>query len=300
MADSILNSFAKVNKDGTLTFNATRSQIGEILTSLGITSQAQIDSMSAGLMTTFGNLKTNSGTAFQEMKNKVVSELNDAGVKGNQTTGLFVSELISKYNTAKAQGGDAVAKLKDSVAADLETMQIVGGDKAKTLANDLVNSLNDGSGKGSVAISGLKASATGDLQQLATDAKTYIDEAGRNLSTGLHGTISVPRLRPRKEGIAGVAEAMLTSFSVIKELHEFGKGGIVAHPTIGLLAEKEPEAVIPLSRLEPVGAGETNITMNVALNSVSPEYDADKLADILSHKIARSANHASRVMRGRW
>jgi tetratricopeptide (TPR) repeat protein len=47
----------------------------------------------------------------------------------------------------------------------------------------------------------------------------------------------------------------------------FATGGIVTQPTIGLVGEAGAEAIIPLDRMDSVGSGTTNITVNMPVGS---------------------------------
>ena len=64
----------------------------------------------------------------------------------------------------------------------------------------------------------------------------------------------------------------------------FAEGGIVTGPTLGLIGEQGPEAVIPLDRLGGgSGVGATNVTVNVQ-GSVLAEYD---LAETIQNQLVR-------------
>ena len=61
-------------------------------------------------------------------------------------------------------------------------------------------------------------------------------------------------------------------------------GGIITAPTLGLVGEAGPEAVIPLDRLGTLGGGgSTNVTVNVQ-GSVLAEYD---LAETIQNQLVR-------------
>ena len=61
----------------------------------------------------------------------------------------------------------------------------------------------------------------------------------------------------------------------------FAKGGIVTGPTLGLIGEQGPEAVIPLNQMGSMGG--TNVTVNVS-GSVLTEYD---LAETIQNQLIR-------------
>lgn len=73
--------------------------------------------------------------------------------------------------------------------------------------------------------------------------------------------------------------------SVLPEIARLAKGGIVTKPTIGLVGEAGPEAVVPL-RGGLVGAGVGGITINITGNTfMSDEEAAENIGDMIIEKL---------------
>ena len=70
--------------------------------------------------------------------------------------------------------------------------------------------------------------------------------------------------------------------SVASFVTPMAEGGIVTRPTMGLVGEAGPEAIIPLDRLGSVGGG-TSVVVNVE-GSVLTEYD---LAETIQNQLIR-------------
>ena len=65
----------------------------------------------------------------------------------------------------------------------------------------------------------------------------------------------------------------------VKKILPFAKGGIVTGPTLGLIGEAGPEAVIPLDRLADVAGGGTTINISGALDPVSVARQIREILD---------------------
>jgi hypothetical protein len=58
----------------------------------------------------------------------------------------------------------------------------------------------------------------------------------------------------------------------VPDIHELARGGIVTGPTLALIGERGPEAVIPLSRM--TGGGGTTIVVNVTTTGLGADNPA--------------------------
>lgn len=70
---------------------------------------------------------------------------------------------------------------------------------------------------------------------------------------------------------------------------KFAEGGIVTGPTLGLLGEAGPEAVIPLDRLRGGGGG-TNITINLQGDFYTDDETAERFGDALARVLKNQLN----------
>ena len=66
----------------------------------------------------------------------------------------------------------------------------------------------------------------------------------------------------------------------------YGDGGRVTKPTFAIVGEKEPETIIPDSKLKYLGGN--NVTVNLTVEGgLSSDYDTDRLVERLSEKLAQ-------------
>lgn len=66
----------------------------------------------------------------------------------------------------------------------------------------------------------------------------------------------------------------------------YGDGGRVTRPTLAIVGEKEPETIIPDSKLKYLGGNSITVNMNVE-GGISSDYDTDRLVERLSEKLAQ-------------
>lgn len=100
----------------------------------------------------------------------------------------------------------------------------------------------------------------------------------------------------KKEGVlAGVEEFIFgdkgigrSGWETIKDAWPFAEGGVVTRPTLGLVGEAGPEAVIPLSKAG--GLGGTTVVVNVAGSVISERDLVDAVHTGLLAKQRRSGN----------
>jgi len=89
--------------------------------------------------------------------------------------------------------------------------------------------------------------------------------------------------------MSGQAALMATAQSHMAAAQAMEKGGIVNSPTLALIGESGPEAVVPLSRSGAAGLGSTqHITNHITLQigNISNEVDLDKVPEKVSEGIA--------------
>ena len=81
--------------------------------------------------------------------------------------------------------------------------------------------------------------------------------------------------------IAAQIAALAATWGVV--LPAFQHGGVVTRPTVGLIAERGPEAVIPLNRALPQGMAGNNVTINIE----GFVGDPDELTDMIVKRLRR-------------
>jgi len=65
---------------------------------------------------------------------------------------------------------------------------------------------------------------------------------------------------------------------------EFAKGGIVTQPTLAMVGEAGPEAIVPLNKMAGVGG----ITVNVTGNYIDSDYSAERIGDKIIQKLKKN------------
>lgn len=75
------------------------------------------------------------------------------------------------------------------------------------------------------------------------------------------------------------------SIPTIKEIPMLANGGIVMKPTLAMIGEAGPEAVIPLSRSKQAGAGLGGINITITGNTFLDERAAEKMGDMLINRL---------------
>lgn len=78
----------------------------------------------------------------------------------------------------------------------------------------------------------------------------------------------------------------INSISPFKNIPHLAKGGIVNSPTIAMIGEAGPEAVVPLDKMG--GMGTT--TININNPTVRDESDIRKLTDAISRELQKRGN----------
>jgi hypothetical protein len=174
---------------------------------------------------------------------------------------------------------DATQKVNDET---LLYSQIVSGAAADSeIYKDALKELNDA--KKEEADANQKVTDSYDAQRVAIEKliQAEIDLAAIKKSSGT--------------AVVAAAKTSMTktTAAVSKRLPAFASGGIITSPTVGLIGEAGPEAVIPLDQLGGMG-GNTYITVNAGMGTDGAEVgkqiiDAIKKAERRSGKVFASA-----------
>jgi len=156
-----------------------------------------------------------------------------------------------------AAGQDAGTAIADQL--------IAGGSAAITETNALVESTNAAAGK-----VGLNAAAK--WYQAGIDSATAI-------VNGIQGELDklTPKLMAKMDAIAAKMKRTVTIDVYVNERYNkiatslgipaMAEGGIVNKPTLALIGEAGPEAVVPLSKMNAGGGGDVNINVNGGLST---------------------------------
>jgi hypothetical protein len=156
-----------------------------------------------------------------------------------------------------AAGQDAGTAIADQL--------IAGGSAAITETNALVESTNAAAGK-----VGLNAAAK--WYQAGIDSATAI-------VNGIQGELDklTPKLMAKMDAIAAKMKRTVTIDVYVNERYNkiatslgipaMAQGGIVNKPTLALIGEAGPEAVVPLSKMNAGGGGDVNINVTGGLST---------------------------------
>lgn len=124
-------------------------------------------------------------------------------------------------------------------------------------------------------------SAAGSIRAVVQDIISFVANAPGSIvdfgKNAINSTVDV--LNKFIKGFNSVAGKVGITFP---EIPKFAEGGIVNRPTLGLIGEAGPEAVIPLNRL---GGGFGASTINVYLQG--DFYTTSEIAEEFANKIAR-------------
>lgn len=132
-----------------------------------------------------------------------------------------------------------------------------------------------------------------DANQAVTDSYDRQREAVEKLIAAEIALQEVKKASGAAVVVAAKTSITKTTTAVNKRLPAFATGGIVSSPTVGLIGEAGPEAIIPLDQLGGMG-GNTYITVNAGMGTDGAEVgkqiiDAIKKAERRSGKVFASA-----------
>ena len=227
----------------------------------------------ADAQTQFQDFATNTSASMLEAFN-----FNDAMLEGAETGKGFVAGLVTMADRA-VQFTDRIQKLiAMNISKDALGMVLAAGQEAGTyIADELING-------GQTAIDQTNA--------LVDSAKAAADKVGLNAATKWYQSgvdsaqfmvdgitkeldLMTPKLMKKMDEIASKMKRNVNIDVVITErvnkivttvsgsIPKMADGGIVNRPTLALIGEAGPEAVVPLSKMGGMGGGgDININVN--------------------------------------
>jgi hypothetical protein len=240
------------------------------------------------------------GSITQETFKGVATALHDAFIKtGTPNLKVKISFVLDETDKGQEDPGDAIAKQfkkvnpkgflnlieiggfnQAQVADALTAAEKFGRDIGKILVNGLSDTLsNVGDAIGKAIVGG------GDIGAAATEALlSTIGELLENLGKamillGIAQKVAIDSLKTLNPyvaiaaGFAAVIAGAAVKAAATKP-HAFAEGGIVTGPTLGLIGEAGPEAVVPLRQLG-----------SFARNASSPAMDVNVIGQISGNVI---------------
>jgi hypothetical protein len=118
------------------------------------------------------------------------------------------------------------------------------------------------------AINGMVSEAVGSMAALANvPVPTFAPSGGGfDIPSGAPNPFDTPELRQIGQDLIGL------DLSSIGGISMFAKGGIVTAPTLGMVGEAGPEAIIPLNRANgKIGGTTINLTVNAGMGTQGAE-----------------------------
>lgn len=255
--------------------------------------------MKDGVTTTVNNFVNKIKERFTVLKDGVIERINNLINPVKERFNSFKDRLIEIAQNITNTVKDWFTKLKDGIIERVSNAVTPIVDKfiaikdrvigIVTTFRDLLTGVWDSiKDKAIGAFNALKSAIKGIWDGLVSVIKTAANNIIGLINTLVRGFNKIINLA----GKIPIIGATIKGFS-IPEIPEFAKGGIVTKPTLAIVGEKGPEAIIPLSGQNAVGAGVT-INGNVILPGVR---DVDGFMNELNTQ-SRNANLRGRVVNG--
>lgn len=186
--------------------------------------------------------------------------------KGRLSLGL----TFDKEKKNMKELGETADRAKQLI---IEGWKAIGGELA-TLAGALAGASEMGKGWAKAAVAMSLASAVTNTAVGVTDRLANREQFPWPIPLALAGIVAA-------SGAIQVATIAATKFAT---------GGIVTSPTLGLVGEAGPEAIIPLSRMGSMGMGGHNIHIEINYPTIRSTEDIDALTEEISTRLAREAD----------
>ena len=212
-------------------------------------------------------------TFADKIKQLIQIGLSERGIRQVLDAGYESGTLIAdQIITGGATVVDQINTLVDSIAvvADEVGMQgaqnfyQAGVDSAQALVNGILSQLSAAQAayKALTDITGTTPSAT----DIAPSGKGNTPGPKPKLDTSRLTTSAVSKIAAQLGGRSDAAARSYTALAQAYGVTKFAKGGIVTGPTIGMVGEAGPEAIIPLNGKNSVG-NTFNITINAGVGT---------------------------------
>jgi phage-related protein len=260
-----------------------------------------IDTFFTGISTAVTTVKDAIVVVFQKIKDTIVTVVNFL-----VTIVLVTAKTF--FNGVKSAAGFLLDKI-NSVFPGIKTVITTVADFLKnTIQVNITNFFNNiktGAGTLLTGISTAFNAIKSVIQTVASAVKTALSGLWNGLSSGLAAAVSTVKstLRPAFKFIVDtvnnlrkipVVGGLLPSLSMPSWMAAGAEGAIVTRPTIALIGEAGPEALIPLHKMpgsSPVpdlsGTSGTSSKNDITINVYpSPGMDEVELASLISREIS--------------
>lgn len=255
---------------------AVQAKIDALKLGSGLTS---IDKLLGETVGQLNILNTDTGSAYDgliRVTEEVASGLGD--LTGWQT------KVVDGLTFLSTEGGKAYDALIGS------NLQLLGIDtKATDLSGELNSTLDKTQLETIAGLQNLQLSGEGgfkdliDVNILMLGIESLSLDYLKDIEKGIYGTLTILGEIGKNAAAAtgGNIETITTTLSDLFDVPKFAAGGIVNKPTLAMIGEAGPEAVIPLNKMGQ--SGNVNITIDGAM--IMDEITLSKFARTIGGKI---------------
>lgn len=241
---------------------------------------------------------TEFGTALWEIVQAIVQGIIDKFTwlfrKIGEVVGKIKSVTVGAFKSiwAKVTGHSIVPEMVDQVTENFMNMKAgIGGvmdevdSKAKTAFGSIADYAQAMASSGSDAAAGLAGNLKDSVRSMV---KTLEGNAIAYVIAKVMAALPFPF---NLAAAAGAVAAVKTLFGAIR----FAEGGIVTGPTLAMIGERGPEAVIPLDRAGALaGAGVTLRQQNYFYGSINNAGDIDEISKRLAQRTIQAISKGRR------
>lgn len=245
----------------------------ELFEKLGVESFKQLITQSGGLVGAFGRLKEAS-EGNEETLAKAAGSVEGLGailsLTGAQADS-FASSMDAMINPVNSLD-EAVLKQNKTFNAQSQILKNKVNTQFKNLALKVLPTLID-------IMIGLPDAVNSHFVKPFNAVVNVLSEVILFVERAIN---AIKRFTKATVGIASsVGGKIGAGISAVRNVLPFANGGIVTKPTVGLVGEAGPEAIIPLNRLGGIGG----VTVNISGGMFLSEDAAEQMGDLLIDKL---------------
>ena len=199
-----------------------------------------------------------------EIWNSIVAYFKELPFHIGEIFGEFVMKVVTAIKTLWDYLKGAIPAMVDSIVQWFKDLPGRVASAIASLPDKLYQTFQSGIGSVRTLIS--------DLLNYIANAPGSIVDFGKNALNKMVDTLN---------GFINGFNSKVPGFMQLPNIPKFAEGGIVTRPTLGIIGEAGPEAVVPLSRLGMAGGGGINITLQ------GDFYTTSEVAEKFANEIAR-------------
>ena len=201
-----------------------------------------------------------------EIWNSIVEYFKELPFHIGEIFGEFVMKIVTAIKTLWDYLKGAIPAMVDSIVQWFKDLPGRVASAIASLPDKLYQTFSSGIGSVRTLIS--------DLLNYIANAPGSIVDFGKNALNKMVDTLN---------GFINGFNSKVPGFMQLPNIPKFAEGGIVTRPTLGIIGEAGPEAVVPLSRLGMAGGG--GVVINLNGDFYTDEEVARRWANILAREI---------------